>query len=982
MSPAGIDSVGGHRVAQGHNRAMLRDRRLVGRAAELADLERERRLVAAGEFRVVLLLADPGIGKTQLAREFLARNRRRTIGLSARAFPLGASASFGVWSEAFEHYFRGLRPDEVTRLCGGYLDDLAALLHSVAVLRGSAPDREPPRVRLLQGLAAALSNLAAESPVIALLDDAHVADASSWEALSYLAHALPRSRVLVLVAARPTELADNAEAMLAVHALEQESVLRRLRLDLLDVEALNDLAAGMLGERPPPQLVTWLDQRSRGNALFALGLLEALLDEGADLTAPALKRLPEDLAERVETRLRALDEPSVATLQSLAVVGRRIDARELAAVTGLSSERLAPVLEQLVRSKFVTEAAHGRNLSYELAHPLLQEAIYQRISEVRRRALHRLAGRALLAAARLGEAAPHFARSAEVGDDEAVRALCDAVRQAEERGAYHEALVILDTLVELVPVGDERWLDVLEALSWQAEWVVDHRADSNARLGIKAMRAIDDVLSSSVDPAARAMVKFRLANFLAWGIADLDAAERACEEARSLFDEAGARSGALLAENELAWIHGLRNDYPAMQAVAEHVLASAEAVDDRFATIQGLTVIAQASFFRGRFAEAEWPHRRSIAIAEEEAKTYRLTTSRALLACSLAFEGRPAEGAGLVEVAKEAPEWRETLLPEWEAIVQWFAGDFRGALASSQEAVAQLVGELSKRRALGVAFGALAAVEAGQAARARDHLSRVWDTLGGSDFLCAGFAAAHAEALLNWSEGRQSDALVGLSEVADGCIAAGAAAFAALVLLDLAELAAELGDAAIAADASRRLSAISQEIDRDLYHALAAMASGWSSLADGSGLSAETARRAVELLSSSSCRGFRARALEQLARALRAADTAPAQETFGEAMTLFRECGAVWRLDRARELKRAVYGSGHRRLALPGDDLSERERQVARLVVDGLTAREIGEQLFISRRTVETHLANVYAKLGVRSKVELVGRASELTLNQ
>lgn len=939
--------------------------------------------MAAGEFRVVLLLADPGIGKTQLAREFLARNRRRTIGLSARAFPLGASASFGVWSEAFEHHFRGLPSEDVIRLCGGYLDDLAALLHSVAAVRGSAPDREPPRVRLLQGLAAALSNLAAQAPVIALLDDAHVADASSWEALSYLAQALPRARVLVLVAARPAELADNQAAMLAVHGLEQEAVLRRLRLDLLDVDALNDLAAGRLGGRPPPQLVAWLEERSRGNALFALGLLEALLDEGADLAAPVLRRLPEDLAERVETRLRALDEPSVATLQSLAIISRSIEARELAAVTGLASERLAAVLEPLVRSQFVTEAQHGRDLTYELAHPLLQEAIYQRISEVRRRALHRLAGRALLAAGRLGEAAPHFARSAEVGDDEAIRTLCDAVRQAEQRGAYHEALMILDTLVELVPAGDARWLDVLEALSWQADWVVDHRADSNARLGIKAMRAIENVLSSSVDPAAQAMVKFRLANFLAWGVADLDAAERACEEARSLFDKAGVRSGALLAENELAWIHGLRSEYPAMQAVAERVLASAEAAGDRFATIQALTVLAQASFFRGRFAEAEGPHRRSIAIAKEDAKTYRLTTSRALLACSLAFEGRPVEAAGLVEAAKEAPEWRETLLPEWEAIVQWFAGDFRAALASSQAAVAQLVGELSKRRALGVAFGALAAVEAGQAVQARDHLSRVRATLGGVDFLCAGHAAGHAEALIDWYEGRPSDALARLSEVADGCTHAGAAPFAALVLVDLAELAAELGDAEAAADASRRLHAISQEIDRDLYHALAAIASGWSALAGGfPEQSADVARRAVELLASSGCRGFRARALDLLGRSLLATDVVSAREAFRQSASEYSLCDAVWRLDRARELERSVDGHARRTAAVRGDDLSSRERQVARLTVGGLTAREIGEQLFISPRTVETHLANVYAKLGVRSKIELVRRAAELALNQ
>jgi DNA-binding CsgD family transcriptional regulator len=67
---------------------------------------------------------------------------------------------------------------------------------------------------------------------------------------------------------------------------------------------------------------------------------------------------------------------------------------------------------------------------------------------------------------------------------------------------------------------------------------------------------------------------------------------------------------------------------------------------------------------------------------------------------------------------------------------------------------------------------------------------------------------------------------------------------------------------------------------------------------------------------------------------------------------------------------------------LPGDDLSPREREVARLAIAGHTAREIGAQLFISPRTVETHLANVYAKLGVRSKLELVGRAADLALNQ
>jgi predicted ATPase len=186
--------------------------KLVGRGAELAELRRELQHAAAGEFRIVLLLADPGIGKTRLAREFLARSHARVVGLSARAYPLGETASFGVWSEALESQLRGLPPDEITKLCGGFLDDLAVLLHSVAAVHGSA-EAEPPRLRLLDGFAVVLSNLARRASVVVFLDDAHLADASSWEALGYLAGTIAEARVLVVAAARPAELVENREAV-------------------------------------------------------------------------------------------------------------------------------------------------------------------------------------------------------------------------------------------------------------------------------------------------------------------------------------------------------------------------------------------------------------------------------------------------------------------------------------------------------------------------------------------------------------------------------------------------------------------------------------------------------------------------------------------------------------------------------------------------------------------------------------------------
>lgn len=962
----------------GHNRgAMPEGSRLVGRAPELAQLEHEFRNAAAGEFRTVVLIGDAGVGKTRLGREFLTRKRGRATTMLARGYTLGGTVSFGVWSEALERHLRGLDAAEVSLLCGGFVDDLAVLVRSVAAA-GGAPEREPPRLRLLEGLAIVMANLSHHQPVVIFVDDAHAADASSWEALGYLVRNIPDARVLFLAAARSAELRENQAATDVVLGLEQEGQLGRLELGALDRNAVAELAQAIVGGPPPHQLIRWLVERSRGNPLFALGLLHALVEEGADLTAPQLRALPEEIAERVQVRVGRLDEPELATLEALAALGRAAPVRDLVGLTGLPIDRLPVTLDRLVRGRLVTEEERGRELSYEVAHPLIEEAIYRGIGGAKRRTLHRLIGRSLLAAGRLGEAAPHFARSADVGDQEAIDTLCDAVQHAEERGTYREALTLLDALVEIVPSTDERWLDVLRALSWRAEWVVDHRADAHAVLGVRAMSSIDSLLAGSTDPAPRAMVKFRLANFLGWGTGELEDAGRSCTEARSLFEQAGDRSSVLLAENELAWISGLRGDYAAMEAAARRVAEASRIGGDRFAEIQGLQTTAFAAGVRGRFEEAERDWARSIEIAREEGKAYRLTIGLGNLAVCRAAQGQVDEAFPVFDQAKTVnPNWRESLLPEWEAIIHWFAGDFPAALASAQDAAARAVGELSRRRAFGVVFASLSAFEAAQTDAAHGYLRRAREAYGGRRWQVFSRMCGHAEALLAWQEARASESVGGLKEAAVDVLSTGALPFAALVLADLAEVAAESGDVEAAEDSARELGSIARAIDRVLYHGLAAM--GAASCGD-----AGAARRAVDLLSEVGCRAFHARALDLLGRSLLGTDRARAVGALQRAASAFEACGAVWRGERVRTTLRGlgVRGRGSATAGLGPSALSRREWQVARLAAQGRSARDIGEQLFISERTVETHLAHVYAKLGVRSKAELIRRAPELALNR
>jgi DNA-binding CsgD family transcriptional regulator len=101
------------------------------------------------------------------------------------------------------------------------------------------------------------------------------------------------------------------------------------------------------------------------------------------------------------------------------------------------------------------------------------------------------------------------------------------------------------------------------------------------------------------------------------------------------------------------------------------------------------------------------------------------------------------------------------------------------------------------------------------------------------------------------------------------------------------------------------------------------------------------------------------------------------------AAAIFEEGGGVWRRGRALEALRRLGSAGRRAAAaaLGPSSLTRREREVARLAAQGMSAKQISQTLFVGERTVETHLGNVYAKLGVRSKLQLVRRAVELGLS-
>lgn len=955
---------------------------LVGRNPDLLVLDQALDVAEQGQLRVVLLLGDPGMGKTRLATEVAAR-RHDIVTLSARAFPLGTTAALGLWVEALERHLRTLDGGDVIELAGESALDLAVLLPSVGAATGHRGAGRTPRIRVLAALAHLLGALSRRSCLVVVLDDIHLADGSSWEALHFLAGSLAESRILLVLTARPAELLEDAAGTGVVHALEQEGVLARHHLGPLGADGIRELARAEAGHEVPRALVDWLMDRSRGVPLFALGLLRALLEEDADLASPVLRELPEDLSQRIDARLARLDPADRSTLELIALLGYRVRISDLVTLTGSAEAELTAALDRLVRARLLTPDEHGWDLRFEVAHPLLQEAIYQGIGAASRRSLHRRIARMLVADGQLGLAAPHFVRSADPGDSEAIDLLCRSLHQAEQRDHHREALSLLEALLQLLPEGDARWLAVLDQMPVQPEWVIDHRADRGAPTGVLAMRRIQQVLRNSPDLEKRASVAFNLGVLMMWGLGELPEGLRLVTEARDLFAEAGNTHARMLADSELGYAHGLAGDPDEHRDTARRVIAEARAAGYRLAELQGSCLLGWYLQYTGQLAASAPVLERALQIAREDDKLYRVSYLLCQQGWSAAMAGDLA-GSRLKIAECEAanPAYRDTHYPDMTAHARFVRGDLVAAVSAFREGLVW-TGELSRRRAWGAAVAAVALAELGELEEAASISDAASDVFGGRHWWSHSALAAWASGYVTCVRGDVAAGLAGLLSGGRRLSDIGQYLVGSFVVADAAELLTDAAEPKLVADIADLVQRFQWPGELPTMLALRELAAG--SVAAAAGRAEESEPRLLAATARFAETGwpvYEARARALLGKLIAGRDRERAAAELSAAVGLFDRHGAVVRRDRAaRALDRLGRRGRRARTAVDGrQPLTGRERQVISLAVSGLTAREIGERLFIGERTVETHLANVYAKLGIGSRVDLLRIAGQLDL--
>ncbi|MET7398879.1 BREX system ATP-binding domain-containing protein [Dactylosporangium sp. NPDC005572] len=410
---------------------------LVGRAAEEQRIAERISQVGSGRGGVLLVVGEAGVGKSLLAEWAAATAERHGLGTAwSRCVEAGATPAFWPWAQVLRA-----------------LPDTAERRHLRDVLAGRGESewrREDPDAGLFhlhEAVAETLREAARERPLLVVVDDLHVADASSLQLLAHLAPTLHRLPILLLATLRP-EAGDADPALReALALLANERGAERLRLGSFTAVDIADY----LGGRPGDGVVAALLERTGGNPFYLKELLRLLASEhpGGWGSAQAVvdTGVPESVRDVISRRVSRLPDATQVLLHAAAVIGRDVSLLVLEASTGRPNEAVLEALEPAVAAGLLTEVPG--TWDYRFSHAIVRDTVYGGLSRLQRARLHKQVGEALERVedpALLHLLVHHFTMAAPLGvADRAVRHARRAAELAMAQLAYDEAARYLET---------------------------------------------------------------------------------------------------------------------------------------------------------------------------------------------------------------------------------------------------------------------------------------------------------------------------------------------------------------------------------------------------------------------------------------------------------------------------------------------------------------------------------------------------------
>jgi class 3 adenylate cyclase/tetratricopeptide (TPR) repeat protein len=470
--------------------ALLTHTPFVGRAAELTRLAAKVREARAGSGGFVMLVGEPGIGKTRTLEECAETARAEgALVLWGRCYEGEAARPYGPFVEALGDYARGAAP-EVLRADLGF--GAAPLARLVPALRDRLPDIPEPapmqpdeeRVRLLDAVAQFVIGLAARAPVVLVLDDLHWADAASVAVVRHVARFAPRHRLLLLGAYRDVEVTLQQPLTDTLGALPRETTYEHLALPGLDGTEVGQLLEAVADQEVPASLVTAITAETSGNPFFIREVLLHLIEEGRIvrcggewISSLPIEQvgIPQGVRQVIQRRLARLSEAANRLLRAAAGFSGSVRFDLVSRVASLDEEDALDAIDEALGAQLLRPASDAEHIDF--THALVRHTLYAELSQPRRVRLHRRIAEAMeqvygnRAGEHADEIARHYHQSVSLpGAERGVSHALVAAASAEGSAAFAEASEYLRMALALSSPSEPRRPRMLARLALALTW--------------------------------------------------------------------------------------------------------------------------------------------------------------------------------------------------------------------------------------------------------------------------------------------------------------------------------------------------------------------------------------------------------------------------------------------------------------------------------------------------------------------------------
>jgi len=895
---------------------------LLGREHECAAIDRLLADAQAGAAGALVVRGEPGIGKSAL------------LSYARQHAPLMLVLSAGGVEAESDLAFAGLH--ELLRPVLSYLNELPGIQsQALAGALGLAPPRQPDRLLIGAAVLGLLAAAADDRPTLCLVDDAHWLDRPSADALVFTARRLRAEQLAILLGAREGEA----------------SWLEAAGLPELTLTGLNRRSAAAILAARSHQLAPSVRDRllaeAAGNPLALLELPGGLSKEQLEGIVPLPEAMP--LTPRLEGVFRQRIGRLPADAQTALLIAAADNTGDMAALLRAAAGLQLPadVLDPAQQAALIQIT--GSTITFR--HPLVRSALYQAATLSQRQRVHAALAGALSGEENTDRRVWHQAMATLTGDEEVAAALEASARHAQLRAGHASAATAFLRAAELSTDDDRRVRRVAAAA--HAAWAGGQpdrareaivralpRATGETRAGLLFLSGVIEERTGSQREACITLLLGVAAcddpsGKLEMLMEAVEAAASSGDLARAIEIGSGAAAiPAVSARDRLiaAVLGGLVNEIAGEHQQAQSMLADAHRLADALDEPRALVWAANAASLTG------------------------------LPGCGLPYANRA------VEVARR--EGLLSLLPmtlEVQAIELNASSSFDLAYAAAEEGY-RLAIDTGHGRGWHLANMAMAEAVWGREEDARTHAEAA---LALGQRTASNFLAATAESTLGFldlSMGRTEQAAERLLALTEPAQLALNPMIASTAMPDAVETAARVGRLGEAAERLNVIRAEAAVAPAGARRALLARCEALLATRNPEDAFGEAITQAAAL---PPLQRARTELLygEWLRRERRRTD---ARAHLRAALEAFRQLGAVPWAERAEAELRATGETARKRDPSAVEQLTPQELQIAGLVTDGLTNREIAARLYLSPRTIDYHLHKVFTKLGIASRTELV----------